>query len=147
MVSKVVFSSKKHDWETPSYLFNKYNDIYNFELDVCAEAHNTKLDNYISPEQNGLKTSWADRNWCNPPYRNVSEWVEKAYKESWEDRLTVMLLPARTDTKWFHRYIYKRDNVEVEFLKGRLKFVGAQHAAPFPSMIVIFKPISLDFGY
>lgn len=158
----VCFSSKKHDWETPLDLFCQFNKKYNFVLDVCANKENAKCDNYISLDDsshiNSLNENWLEwivkfhgdfvtnKNcWMNPPYKNVYEWVEKAWNESLNNGLTVVcLLPARTDTKWWHEFIYNQysgkffDGVSVEFLKGRLKFVGAKHAAPFPSCIVIF---------
>ena len=79
------------------------------------------------------------RVFCNPPYgRVIGEWVKKAYQESKQpNTLVVMLLPARTDTRWFHDYIYGK--AEIRFVKGRLKFGGCDNPAPFPSMIVIFK--------
>lgn len=94
---------------------------------------------YIPKEKDALNHSWSICNmwkWMNPPYgREIIKWVEKASKE----RNVVALLPSRTDTRWFHEYIYNKPNVEIRFLKGRLKFVGAKSSAPFPSMIVIFK--------
>ena len=98
--------------------------------------HYTKLED-------GLIQNWDNEIvFCNPPYgRQISKWVEKAYNSS---ALTVMLLPARTDTKWFHKWIYKKDSVKVEFLKGRLKFSNSKNFAPFPSMIVIFYPFECE---
>jgi phage N-6-adenine-methyltransferase len=135
----VHFSSNKHDWETPWELFNKLNDEFNFTIDVCAERSNSKLEHFFSPKEDGLSQSWSGHVcWMNPPYgREISKWVKKAYEESLRGCTVVCLLPARTDTKWFHDYIYGK--AEIRFLKGRLKFVGAQHSAPFPSMIVVFR--------
>ena len=87
---------------------------------------------------------WTETVFCNPPYgRNITgKWVKKAHdtlKSARNRTVVVMLIPARTDTKWFHEYIYDKPNVEIRFLKGRLKFVGAEHSAPFPSMVVIFR--------
>ena len=80
------------------------------------------------------------RIWCNPPYgREIGKWVKKAYEESLSGKLVVMLIPARTDTKWFHGYIYNKDGVEIRFIKGRLKFGNSQSGAPFPSMVVVFR--------
>ena len=76
--------------------------------------------------------------WCNPPYgREIGKWVEKAYNESLAGVTVVMLLPARTDTKWFHDYIYGK--AEIRFVRGRLKFGDSKNSAPFPSMVIIFR--------
>lgn len=135
-MNKILFSSNKDDWETPHELFNKLDQEFHFTIDVCANYDNKKCNRYYSKKDNGLLQDWTNETvWCNPPYgRKISEWVKKA-KES--NATVVMLLPARTDTKWFHKYIYGR--AEIRFIKGRLKFVGSKNSAPFPSMIVIFK--------
>ena len=133
----VLFSSKTDLWETPQDFFDKYNEEFNFTFDVCALPENAKVQNYYTPEINGLAQTWSGRCWCNPPYgREISYWVKKAYESKC---LTVMLLPARTDTKWFHAYIYKNPNAEIRFIKGRLKFGGSKNSAPFPNMVVIFR--------
>jgi len=134
---KVHFSSERPDWETPPDLFNKYKQEFDLDTDVCALPHNTKLPNYFSPETDGLKQDWTGlKCWMNPPYgREISKWIEKAANS--KAKIVVALLPARTDTKWFHNHIY--DNAEIIFLKGRIKFVGAKNSAPFPSMIVIWR--------
>ena len=135
MNTEVMFSSKTDLWETPQDLFDKYNAIYHFETDVCALPENAKCKNYFTPEMDGLKQEWTGVCWCNPPYgREIGKWVEKAAKSF---ATVVMLLPARTDTKWFHDWVLPYG--EIEFLKGRLKFGGAKNSAPFPSMIVVFK--------
>ena len=139
MNTATMFSSKKHDWETPDEFFTELNKEFNFTLDVCAHKHNAKLPRYFSPEENGLKQDWSkERCYMNPPYgREIEKWVKKAYEESKKGALVVALLPARTDTRWFHRYVYKK--AEIRFIKGRLKFKGAKHSAPFPSMLAIWR--------
>lgn len=146
------FSSKSDDWETPQHLFNILDDHYGpFTLDVCATQRNTKVNNcYISPEyENSLDVDWEGRRaelkgevqkcWMNPPYgRTIGLWIKKAYEESLKGCLVVCLLPARTDTKWFHEYCTKGN---IKFIRGRLKFGGHKNAAPFPSMIVVFGEI------
>ena len=136
------------DWETPDELFNELNKEFNFHWDVCANHLNAKCEGYfhdgsLSVDEmykDGLSQNWTGPCWMNPPYgREIGKWVKKAYVESLGGVTTVALLPSRTDTEWFHNYIYKKDWVEIRFLKGRLKFKGAKHPAPFPSMIVIFK--------
>lgn len=85
---------------------------------------------------NGLEIEWKERNFVNPPYSNIKEWSKKSYEESLKGKLVVMLIPSRTDTKWWHEYIMKAK--EIRFIKGRLRFQGARYNAPFPSCIVIF---------
>lgn len=144
------FSSEKTDWETPQDLFDELDEEFHFDLDCCATAENTKCEKYITPEQDALllSTAWPGvRVWMNPPYgRDVDRWVEVArYRTFCTQDVVVCLLPARTDTKWWHTWIWDRDKhrpydgVEVRFLKGRVKFVGAKASAPFPSVIVIFR--------
>lgn len=136
-MDKVMFSSRSDEWSTPDDLFDKLNRLYHFDLDPCATDNNTKCENYYTKEQDGLVQSWKGaRVFCNPPYgREVGKWVRKCSTEDTE--ICVMLLPARTDTKWFHEYIYNK--AEIIFLKGRLKFGQSENSAPFPSMVVIFK--------
>lgn len=137
MNSDVMFSSKTDLWETPQDFFNQLNREFHFTLDACATAENAKCSNFYSPDQDGLSMPWEGRVWCNPPYgRKIGRWVEKAYLSAQSGTLVVMLLPARTDTAWFHDYIYRR--AEIRFIRGRLKFGGSKNSAPFPSMVCIF---------
>jgi phage N-6-adenine-methyltransferase len=135
---KTMMASGRQDWETPQDLYDEQNRIHGFTLDACATAENTKCAEFLSPECDGLRQPWDGVVWCNPPYHNWGEWAEKAWKERFRGVKTVMLLPARTDTKAFHAFIHRKQGVSVEFLKGRIKFVGADSCAPFPSMIVVF---------
>lgn len=131
----VHFSSETVEWETPQFLYDELNAIYHFQLDVCANATNHKARRYFSKADDGLAQFWSKSNWMNPPYgREIYYWVKKAF----DNPLTVCLLPARTDTKWFHEFIYHNPAAQIRFLKGRLKFGGATTSAPFPSMIVVF---------
>ena len=117
-----LFTSNKDNWETPQELFNKLNRIFSFELDVAADENNHKCDLYFSKEQNGLSQEWKSRNWMNPPYgRDIINWIRKANEEAKKGKLTVALLPARTDTKWYHDYCVMWHKV---FLRGRLHFSG-----------------------
>jgi phage N-6-adenine-methyltransferase len=148
----LMFSSKSDEWETPQDLFNSLNDEFHFTLDPCSTHENHKCDKYYTQEDDGLSKDWAGETvFCNPPYgRSIGKWVEKCYKESLKGSTVVMLIPSRTDTTWFHKYIYNK--AEIRFLKGRLKFINRAlpswneqgnyklSPAPFPSMIVIFKP-------
>jgi|SRR3989304_3105602 len=139
MLNQGLFTSKTDLWETPQLLFDQLNEEFNFDIDVCALAENAKCKNYYTPETDGLKQNWEGTCWMNPPYgRKIVKWVEKAYIESKKTGTTVVaLLPARTDTKWFHEYIYMKAK-EIRLIKGRLKFGDSKNPAPFPSMIVVF---------
>jgi site-specific DNA-methyltransferase (adenine-specific) len=143
----VHFSSKSNDWATPQWLFDELNAKYGpLALDVCSSNGNGKCPfNIEYPRSNGLELSWTKFGnrtaWMNPPYgREIGKWVKKAYEESQKGCLVVCLLPSRTDTKWFHNYIYNKQNVAVQFISGRLKFGAAVNSAPFPSMVVVFNP-------
>jgi site-specific DNA-methyltransferase (adenine-specific) len=139
MVNSALFSSNSDEWATPDFLFEDLNKEFSFNLDVCATANNHKCPRYFTKEDDGLAQTWGGaRVFCNPPYSNISAWVKKAYYESFKpNTLIVMLIPARTDTKYFQEYILNRS--EVRFIKGRLKFGTAKNSAPFPSMLVIFR--------
>ena len=136
-----MFSSATDNWSTPQDFFDKLNDEFHFTLDVCADENNHKCEHYYTKEIDGLSSPWIGTVWCNPPYgRKIGEWVRRAYISSQIGSATVvMLLPARTDTRWFHDYIYNKSNTEIRFIKGRLKFGGCKNSAPFPSMVVIFR--------
>jgi site-specific DNA-methyltransferase (adenine-specific) len=129
--------AKTAEWETPLDLFLKLDAEFHFDMDVCASAENAKCGDYWTAEDDGLAQPWYGLTcWCNPPYgREISKWVKKAAESG---ATVVMLLPARTDTRWFHDYVYRK--AEIRFIRGRLKFGGARNAAPFPSMIVVFRP-------
>lgn len=133
----VMFSSEKMDWTTPQDFYNKLNDEFNFTLDPCSTKENAKCNKFYTIEDNWLKQDWSwETVFCNPPYgREISNWVKKCSEEKTK---IVLLIPARTDTKYFHDYIYKKENVEIRFIKWRLKFWNGNNPAPFPSMICIF---------
>ena len=139
MLNKALFSSNSDEWATPLEIFNELNNEFNFNLDVCATESNHKCNLFFTQKDDGLSKKWGGyRVFCNPPYSNISEWVKKAYYESYKpDTLIVLLIPARTDTKYFQEFIYHR--AEIRFIKGRLKFGDSKTSAPFPSMIVIYR--------
>lgn len=140
MNTDVMFSSKTDLWATPVEFFQELDKEFHFNLDVCANAENTKCHAYYTKEMDGLTQPWYGRCWCNPPYgREIGKWVKKAYESAQNGALVVMLLPARTDTAWFHDYIYHAAD-EIRFVRGRIKFGGSKHGAPFPSMIVVYNP-------
>lgn len=143
MNTEVLFSSDKMDWETPQDFFDKLNDEFHFNIDVAASAENAKVAVYYTEEQDSLSRPWMGTCWCNPPYgRDIGKWVQKAHTAAQNGATVVMLLPARTDTKYFHDYIYVR--YEIRFIRGRLKFGGSKNSAPFPSMVVIFRKQSTE---
>ena len=133
-----MFSSEDMNAVTPQDFFDQLNGEFAFELDLAADEKNTKCDYYYDERVNSLEQDWTGHCWCNPPYgRSIGQWVDKAARESKaHGSLIVMLLPARTDTKWFTRIADTAD--EIRFVKGRLKFEGQIASAPFPSMIAIW---------
>lgn len=138
MLNKGMFTSNTDMWETPQALFDELDKEFHFTIDVCAVPENAKCERCFTPAQNGLKQDWNTGGgtiYMNPPYgREIGLWVRKAA----ESNVTaVCLLPARTDTAWFHDYIYGK--AEIRFIRGRLKFGNSKNSAPFPSMIVIFR--------
>jgi phage N-6-adenine-methyltransferase len=139
MNDKVMFSSKSDVWETPQDFFDKLNSEFKFKTDVCATEDNAKCENYYTPEQDGLKQEWQGNCWMNPPYgREIGTWMGKAYNSARKNGATVVcLVPARTDTKWWHTYGVRG---KITYLKGRLKFGDGKNAAPFPSAVIVFRP-------
>lgn len=147
MINKALFTNHSDIWTTPQDLFDKLNKEFNFTLDVCASKENTKCKKYFTEEANALLKDWSN-NICfmNPPYSRIQDkFIAKAKEESDKGSIIVCLLPAGTDTKRFHKYIWNKDlhkpreRVEIRFIKGRLKFGNSINSAPFPSMIVIFR--------
>lgn len=140
MNTDIMFSSNTDQWATPQDFFNELNKEFEFTLDPCADDKNHKCERYFTNKEDGLLQDWRGHHvFCNPPYgRQIYKWVEKCYTEGTKEKtVVVMLIPARTDTKYFHDFIMHR--AEIRFVKGRLKFGGSKTGAPFPSMIVIFR--------
>lgn len=141
MITTGLMSSLTDQWATPQKLFDELNTEFSFTLDACASEWNHKVDNYFDEAQNALVQDWTGVVWMNPPYgRTIKYWMQKAY-ESYKNGATVVcLIPARTDTAWWHDYAAKG---EVRFIRGRIKFVdntgNGNNPAPFPSAIVVFK--------
>ena len=157
MKNDLMFSSKSDEWATPQDLFGALNATFLFDVDLAATAENAKVPIFYTKEMDSLSISWSGDTtrkdgpacgWLNPPYSRglCAKFIAKAAEERCQGFLTVMLLPARTDTKAFHAHIYDamtgqpRPGVEIRFLPGRLKFGGSTNSAPFPSMIVVFRP-------
>lgn len=130
------FQSKNQEYETPTELFQELNNEFNFSLDVCADSTNYKVANYFTKEDDALMKDWLGTCWMNPPYKDVKKWIIKAYEESVKNNCVVVcLIPARTNTKWWHNYCMKG---EIRFINGRPKFKGCIHGLPQPLAIVIF---------
>jgi site-specific DNA-methyltransferase (adenine-specific) len=145
-MNPVHFSSASDEWATPRDLAAKLVAEFKLTLDVCASPGNAVVPNFFTKEQDGLARNWNTPNvWMNPPYgRGIGAWVAKAARHA-KAGVAVCLLPARTDTRWWHDHIWDfekhapRPGVEVRFLPGRLKFGGSANSAPFPSCVVIFR--------
>jgi phage N-6-adenine-methyltransferase len=134
----VHFSSQTDEWATPKALFDELHAEFGCEIDVCATPENAKCAKFFSKVDDGLKQPWVGTCFMNPPYgRQIATWVRKAYESSLTGATVCCLLPARTDTAWWHDYCVRG---EVRLLKGRLKFGAGTNSAPFPSAIVIFRP-------
>jgi len=143
-----MFSSKSNDWGTPQNFYDKLNNSFGpFTLDPCSDGQNNKTDNYFTKEQNGLSQDWSgNKVFMNPPYgRAIKDWLKKAYEEGQKPNTTVVcLIPARTDTKYWHDYVMKAQ--AVYFVKGRLKFGDSNNSAPFPSAVIVFTSALSPFG-
>ena len=138
MIIGQMYTRKTDEWATPDPLFQDLDREFHFDLDVCASAENHKCEKYFDIETDGLSQNWGGHTvWCNPPYRNVKEWIRKCYYEGHKPNTTVVALVfARTDTKWWWNYVQHR--AEVRFVRGRIKF-GGRANAPFPSALIIYR--------
>ena len=140
MINKGLFTSLDSEAETPQALFDELDKEFHFNLDVCATKENAKCGRYYTKEDNALADwcSWGERVFMNPPYgREIGKWIAKAWVEAQTNaEVVVCLLPARTDTAWWHDYCMKG---EIRFIRGRLRFGKHSNSAPFPSAIVIFR--------
>lgn len=139
MINDAMYSSNSEEWATPQAIFDELDKEYHFTLDPCATPENAKCKRFFTKEQDGLKQSWhGETVFCNPPYgRAIKDWVKKAHEEAVKGATVVLLIPARTDTAYFHDFIYGKH--EIRFIRGRLHFNESKNAAPFPSMIVIMR--------
>lgn len=146
MINPGMLSSETCEWETPQKLFDALDREFHFTLDPCATAENTKCRRYFTREQDGLAQDWTGETvYCNPPYgRGLGRWIEKCARHAMNGGSAVMLIPARTDTNAFHDWIYGK--AEVRFLRGRLYFGDGKGRAPFPSMVVVFRPGEYERG-
>lgn len=157
MINEGMFSSKSSRWETPEDFFDKLNNEFNFDVDVCATKQSTKCEKFFNESIDGLSESWSGTCYMNPPYgREINKWIKKAYEESRKDNCVVIaLIPSRTDTRWWHDYVMKAN--EIRFVIGRLKFINRsfpsfredgnfkKSPAPFPSAVIIWKNNSIIY--
>jgi len=139
MITAGMMTSKTDLWSTPQDFFDKLDAEFHFTCDVCALPENAKCARYYTPTDDGLTQRWSGVCWMNPPYGKViGKWMQKAYESSITGGATVVcLVPARTDTAWWHDYAMRG---EIRFIRGRLKFGSSKNSAPFPSAVVIFRP-------
>ncbi len=144
------FGSESQEWETPDEIFIPLLAEFGIERDVCATMINAKVTRFWNKEINALKQEWRGVCWMNPPFRDLVKWVKKAFSESQRNGATVVcLIPARTNTEWWHNYVMKG---EIRFIRGRPKFKGCKHGLPQPLAIVIFHGVTcpqmseLDYG-
>lgn len=157
MNTALMFSKASDEWSTPQDFYNRLDTEFGFRVDAAATQDNKKCPIYygidcgLGCQGDALAADWhrasPGPHWCNPPYSKCREFVAKAATARRNGVLTVMLVPARTDTRWFHDHLWEsgieigtRAGIELRFIRGRLKFGGADHGAPFPSMVVVFRP-------
>lgn len=144
-----MYKNTTQDYLTPQDFIHKILEKYKrqeFDLDTCCSKKNIPAKHhFIYPHNDGLKSEWKDFNWCNPPYKYCEKWVKKAYKEQLMGHSTIMLIPARTETKYYHDYILKRQNIEIDFLRKGLRFVHPQTGKEITTQFSILIQQNCDF--
>lgn len=142
-ISPVLYSSRSEEWATPAEFFAALNDEFRFTLDPCATRRNAKCRTYYTKADNGLVRDWGRHTvFCNPPYgRDIGDWAKKCFLAAKVGATVVLLVHARTDTRYFHDWIYGK--AELRFVRGRLKFGDGRQSAPFPSLVAIYRPDDL----
>jgi len=156
MPSPALFSRASDEWSTPLDLYASLDAEFHFTLDAAATAENARSPTFLTRDQDALLARWglipSHRTgrpvvWLNPPYSKIRLFMAKVAQEAARGCTVVCLLPSRTDTRWFHTYVWDavshrpQPYVKVRFLRGRLKFGDGRGSAPFPSMLVIFRPV------
>jgi len=145
-INNGMMSTNSNEWGTPQAFFNMLDYEFNFTLDAAATVSNTKCKRFYTEEDNALYKPWTGVVWCNPLYgRIIGKFVEKAYEEAQKGATVVMLIPSRTDTKYWHDYVMRAKR--IMFIKGRLYFSdenGRSGPAPFPSAIIVFEQGEYD---
>jgi phage N-6-adenine-methyltransferase len=139
-ISTTLYSSRLEEWPTPQTFFDSLDREFHFALDPCATRKNAKCTQFFTKKENGLDQLWGRYLvFCNPPYgRYMRDWVRKCYEASCEGATVVLLAHARTDTRWFHGWVYGKAN-EIRFVRGRLRFGDGKQSAPFPSLIAVYR--------
>jgi site-specific DNA-methyltransferase (adenine-specific) len=140
MIHPTLYSSRSEEWATPSDFFAELDKEFHFTLDPCATRRNAKCNRFFTRLEDGLRQDWANEVvFCNPPYgKRIRDWARKCYEASRAGATVVMIAHSRTDTRWFHEWVYQR--AELRFVKGRLRFRNGKQSAPFPTLIAIFRP-------
>jgi phage N-6-adenine-methyltransferase len=140
-IHSALYSSRSDEWPTPQSFFDALHSEFKFTLDPCATSRNPKCRRYFTSKENGLTRDWGrHRVFCNPPYgKTMRDWARKCYDASCAGALVVLLAHARTDTRWFHDWVYGKAK-ELRFVRGRLRFGDGEQSAPFPSLVAVFKP-------
>ncbi len=140
-IHESLYSSRSEEWPTPQIFFSSLDAEFKFTLDPCATPRNAKCKKFYTRTDDGLAQSWGrHRVFCNPPYgRTMRDWARKCYEASRQGALVVLLAHARTDTRWFHDWVYGKA-AELRFVRGRLKFGDGSQSAPFPSLVAIYRP-------
>lgn len=134
-----MMSGERHDWATPPEVFDPLNAEFGFTLDVCAHDDNAKCDRFYTVRDDGLSQPWEGVCWCNPPYGSgIGAWVAKARRSARAGATVVCLVPSRTDTAWWHDHVL--GHAEIRYVRGRVRFVGAPHNAPFPCAVLVYRP-------
>ena len=169
-LSRVVFGRASDEWATPRDLFDALDAEFHFALDAAATSGNALCKVWLGPDSefasrmDALKNDWCatlmqgcferwslepGAIWLNPPYSQCRAFIAKAAAEAQRGCTVVCLVPSRTDTRWWHAHVWDdernalRPGVEVRFIKGRLKFGNSTNSAPFPSVIIIFRPVEV----
>jgi site-specific DNA-methyltransferase (adenine-specific) len=128
MRAKATLLSQRNDWKTPKGFYQALDGEFGFDFDPCPP----------DPGFDGLSIDWGTINFCNPPYRDLAKWIQKGHEQWCKGKTVVFLIPARTDTKAWHRFILP-DAHEIRFIKGRLYFDDGAGRATFPSVVVVFR--------
>lgn len=139
-ISQTLFSSRTEEWPTPQSFFAELHREFGFSLDPCATRQNAKCPNYFTKAQDELTQNWGSHIvFCNPPYgRGMAQWARKCWESAEAGATVVLLAHARTDTRWFHDWVYNKAT-EIRFVKGRLKFGDSKNSAPFPSLVAVYR--------
>lgn len=139
-LSALLKQPLSHEWRTPPDLYKTLGTEFRFDLDAAATEENALCSHCYSMSDDALNRDWVGKSvWCNPPYGlGIGKWVRKGFEEAQTGTTVVMLIPARTDTSWWHRYVMCA--AEIRLVRGRLRFSGHDMNAPFPSAVVVFRP-------